>query len=187
MRTTAASLLVLSVLFTGCKGKTPPNTTADVVTPAAPSQRSVAPEMVHLRLVDNFKRVNFETDSAILDTDSKKIITDNADIMRDHPFVEIIVIGHADERGTDAYNRELGEERAHAVRDAMVAEGIDADRIHIASHGENHDLVDTDSLRAWSLDRRAEFVVLSDPFDQVDGTIDNRDRGPERDYELRVE
>ena len=75
----------------------------------------------------------------------------------------IRVEGHCDERGTEEYNRSLGERRALAVREYLVRAGVSADRIDTISHGEDKPAVPGHSEAAWSKNRRAEFKLLQPP------------------------
>jgi peptidoglycan-associated lipoprotein len=73
------------------------------------------------------------------------------------------VEGHCDERGTEEYNRSLGERRALAAREYLVRAGVPADRLDTISHGEDKPAVPGHNEAAWSKNRRAEFVLLQPP------------------------
>ena len=73
--------------------------------------------------------------------------------------VTIAVEGHADERGTRDYNLALGERRANAVRDFMIALGVDPNRISTISYGKERPAVLGSNEEAWAQNRRAVFVV----------------------------
>jgi len=75
----------------------------------------------------------------------------------------IRVEGHCDERGTEEYNRSLGERRALAVREYLVRAGVPANRIDTISHGEDKPAVPGHNEAAWSKNRRAEFKLLQPP------------------------
>lgn len=72
----------------------------------------------------------------------------------------IIIEGHCDERGTEEYNRSLGERRAQSIREIMVRMGVDASRIHTISYGEDVPVDSGKNEAAWSKNRRGEFVLL---------------------------
>ncbi len=74
---------------------------------------------------------------------------------------QLVIEGHCDNRGSDAYNRVLGESRAIIVRDYLVALGVNISRIHTLSYGEDKPADSGTSERAYANNRRAEFVVLS--------------------------
>jgi peptidoglycan-associated lipoprotein len=71
------------------------------------------------------------------------------------------VEGHCDERGTNEYNLALGDRRAKAVRDALVAVGVPSSRIDLISYGEEKPLCKEQSEECWAKNRRAHFVVLT--------------------------
>jgi peptidoglycan-associated lipoprotein len=72
----------------------------------------------------------------------------------------LIIAGFTDERGTEEYNRGLGEKRAQAVRDALISQGIGAGRIQTVSFGEEMPADSGSSEAAWAKNRRAEFGVV---------------------------
>jgi len=74
---------------------------------------------------------------------------------------QLVIEGHCDNRGSDAYNRALGESRAIIVRDYLVALGVNFNRIHTLSYGEDKPVDTGTSERAYANNRRAEFVLLS--------------------------
>lgn len=76
---------------------------------------------------------------------------------------QLVIEGHCDNRGSEAYNRALGESRAITVRDYLVALGVNHSRIHTLSYGEDKPADTGTSERAYANNRRAEFVVLSPP------------------------
>lgn len=72
----------------------------------------------------------------------------------------IIIAGFTDERGTEEYNRGLGEKRAQAVREALISMGVSGGRIQTVSFGEEMPADPGSGESAWSLNRRAEFGVV---------------------------
>ena len=68
--------------------------------------------------------------------------------------------GHCDERGTEEYNRALGERRALAVREVLVRLGVSANRVSTESWGEDMPAVEGENEQAYSKNRRGEFVIL---------------------------
>jgi peptidoglycan-associated lipoprotein len=72
----------------------------------------------------------------------------------------LIIAGFTDERGTEEYNRGLGEKRAQAVRDALIAGGVSAGRIQTVSFGEEMPADSGNNETAWARNRRAEFGVV---------------------------
>jgi peptidoglycan-associated lipoprotein len=79
--------------------------------------------------------------------------------MNEHPGVALTIEGHCDERGTREYNLALGERRANAVRDYLVALGISGNRLGTISYGKERPAVPGSNESAWAQNRRGVFVV----------------------------
>jgi TolA-binding protein/outer membrane protein OmpA-like peptidoglycan-associated protein len=100
---------------------------------------------------------HFATDSwQILAQDSASLRAD-AESLKVHPDVEVAIVGHCDPRASEEYNRELGLKRAQAVRDFLVAAGVESGRITVRSEGEGRP-ISTKPDEYW-LDRRVEFEL----------------------------
>ncbi len=103
----------------------------------------------------------FDYDAYNIRGDARSALEANADWLRQNPSSTIQIEGHCDERGTIEYNLALGEKRAAAVRKYLQRLGIDASRISTISYGEERPASSGTGESAWSANRRAEFVVLS--------------------------
>jgi peptidoglycan-associated lipoprotein len=73
---------------------------------------------------------------------------------------KLLIEGHCDERGTEEYNRSLGERRALALREALAKMGIDPMRIRTISYGKDKPVDPASTAEAWAKNRRGEFVLL---------------------------
>jgi peptidoglycan-associated lipoprotein len=73
----------------------------------------------------------------------------------------LLIEGHCDERGTEEYNRALGERRALALRDYLINLGIGAERIRTISYGKDKPVDQGHDDTAWSKNRRGEFLLLT--------------------------
>ena len=104
-------------------------------------------------------RVLFDYDSASLDSSSKILLDAQSRFLRANTDLNFIVEGHCDERGTREYNLALGEQRATAVRDYLVIQGIDPDRIKVISYGKEKPAVFGSNGMAWSKNRRAVTII----------------------------
>ena len=104
-------------------------------------------------------RVLFDYDSASLDSSSKILLDAQSRFLRANTDLNFIVEGHCDERGTREYNLALGEQRATAVRDYLVIQGIDPDRIKVISYGKEKPAVIGSNGMAWSKNRRAVTII----------------------------
>jgi len=72
----------------------------------------------------------------------------------------IIIAGFTDDRGTEEYNRSLGEKRAESVREALIGKGLKADAIQTVSFGKEMPVDSGEDDAAWAKNRRAEFGVV---------------------------
>ena len=104
-------------------------------------------------------RVLFDYDSAKLDSSAKIMLDAQSRFLRANTDMNFIVEGHCDERGTREYNLALGEQRATAVRDYLVINGIDPDRIKVISYGKEKPAVVGSNGMAWSKNRRAVTTI----------------------------
>ena len=105
--------------------------------------------------------INFKFDKATITPKSFPILDNAVKVLRDYPEVKIEIQGHTDSKGKPAYNQDLSQRRADAVRDYFIAKGIDADRLTSVGYGEDVPIADnrTDSGRAKN--RRTEFKLLN--------------------------
>jgi peptidoglycan-associated lipoprotein len=105
--------------------------------------------------------VHFDFDSSVVKSSEKGNVDAVAAYMKTAgPGVALLIEGHCDERGTEEYNRSLGERRAQALRDALIADGVDGSRITTRSFGEDQPVDPGHNEAAWAKNRRGEFVVL---------------------------
>lgn len=107
--------------------------------------------------------VHFAYDSSVVRSDDKANVAAVADYLKANASAAVQVDGHCDERGTDEYNRSLGERRALAIREALVALGVEAGRVDTVSFGRDHPIDLGHSDAAHAKNRRGEFVVLTAP------------------------
>lgn len=75
----------------------------------------------------------------------------------------LIIEGNCDERGSEEYNRALGERRAIAIKDYLQAKGISADRMKTISYGEDKPAVEGHTPEAWAKNRRGDLVAATRP------------------------
>lgn len=102
--------------------------------------------------------VFFDFDKSILRPDAKATLDKNIEWMQANSDIRVVVEGHCDERGTNEYNLALGERRANAVKDYLVAGGIASNRIETISYGEERPFVLGHDESAWKWNRRGHFV-----------------------------
>lgn len=100
-------------------------------------------------------RIFYDTDSSTVREDGRQTLNRQAEWLKKYSNYQITIEGHCDERGTREYNLALGERRANAARQYLIAQGIPASRIKTVSYGkERPDPVGSDEA-AWARNRRA--------------------------------
>jgi outer membrane protein OmpA-like peptidoglycan-associated protein len=105
-------------------------------------------------------RVHFYVNSFVIRKVSYPLLTRLAKLIADHPeYVHVSVEGHADDRGPDNFNQKLSEDRARAVMEFLVKQGISQERLSSMGFGSTRPLVDKKSEYALLLNRRVEFTV----------------------------
>lgn len=105
------------------------------------------------------ERVHFEFDESAITDEAAETLRRKAEILQEYPQWQITIEGHCDERGSLEYNQALGMRRAQATRDYLVSLGLDASRFRTVSYGEERPLREASNETAWSMNRRAEFVI----------------------------
>jgi peptidoglycan-associated lipoprotein len=104
-------------------------------------------------------RVLFATDSVQVGGDQRPILARQAEWLNRYRQVQVTIEGHADERGTREYNLALGQRRANAARDLLVADGVASTRIQTISYGKDRPVELGSNQTAWAQNRRAVTVV----------------------------
>ena len=109
-----------------------------------------------------FASVYFDFDSAKIRPSEVSKLEAVASRLKSNPNTKLVVEGHCDERGTAEYNRALGERRAQAAREKLVALGVDASRITTISYGKDKPADPGHDEAAWAKNRRCEFAVVKE-------------------------
>ncbi|WP_438996333.1 peptidoglycan-associated lipoprotein Pal [Candidatus Puniceispirillum sp.] len=103
--------------------------------------------------------VYFDFDSSVLSYDAQVTLSRQSAFLQLNPEAVVVIEGHADERGTREYNLALGDRRASAARDFLLAKGIDAARIRTVSYGKERPAMLGSSEESWAKNRRAATVL----------------------------
>jgi len=105
--------------------------------------------------------VSFDFDRANVKSSEASKVQEVANRFRsEDPNTDLLVEGHCDERGTEEYNRSLGERRALAIRELLVSLGVPAERVHTLSFGKDKPADPGHNEAAWSKNRRGEFILV---------------------------
>lgn len=153
-RRAVAIALCAVIAVAGCarQGSQLPNNANDLGLGAAPGSTQDF-------TVNVGDRVFFDTDSSAIRADAQTTLTRQAQWLNQYPNYTITIEGHADERGTRAYNLALGARRAAAARDFLSARGVNRSRINTISYGKERPVATCDDISCWSQNRRAVTVL----------------------------
>ncbi len=104
------------------------------------------------------KDVYFDYDKADVRSSEQASIQADIAFLQQHSNISFTVEGHCDERGSTEYNLALGDNRASAVKNALVAGGISADRIKTISYGKEKPFCSESNEQCWQQNRRGHLV-----------------------------
>ena len=104
--------------------------------------------------------IHFAFDSAAIKKSEQSNLETVATALKSSATDKLLIEGNCDERGTDEYNRALGERRALAAREALAKLGVSADRVRTLSNGKDKPADTSHEESAWAKNRRDEFILL---------------------------
>ena len=119
-----------------------------------------AQEILEQKFLKIGTTVYFDFDKSTLNSDALAVLIEQAGFLKNYPYTKIIIEGHCDERGTREYNLALGDRRAAAARDFLVANGIDDKRINLISYGKEKPFKDNlliDEIISMTYPQVADF------------------------------
>ena len=144
----------------------PPPTSVEPPLRVVPPDSNIAGARGDLANYDQ-DRTLFALNTVLFDYDRSVVkpayitkIQEAAVLLKGMPSNRVLIEGHCDERGTEEYNRALGERRALAVREQLVRAGVNSDRIFTLSFGKDRAAQLGHDESSWSKNRRGEFVLL---------------------------
>ncbi len=103
--------------------------------------------------------VYFSSDSSDLTPEAEQTLLQQAKWLQQYPQHQVMVEGHADERGTREYNLALGARRAQSVRNFLARQGVQHARMRTISYGKERPVAVCDDISCWSQNRRAQTVL----------------------------
>lgn len=165
-RVLLVSLMSVAVLA-GCSKKVKEEAPAPAPAPTetAPTQTPVAtgygPNDLDTDACLRQRVVYFDLDQDSLKPEFQAIMSCHAKYLRDRPSSRITLQGHADERGSRAYNQGLGERRGNAVNSALQAAGGSAAQLTVVSYGEERPVCTDSGEACWAQNRRVEIVYTA--------------------------
>lgn len=105
--------------------------------------------------------VLFDYNRASLKSGAQQNLYRLVTFLKEHPEQNVLIEGHTDSKGSESYNRELAADRAQAVRDLLIGNGIGAERITASGYGESYPLATNDTVAGRQQNRRVEIVLPS--------------------------
>jgi len=127
--------------------------------PPAAVRPATPPKPAEFSPTAALKDVHFDFDRSDIRPGVAKILDSNAIWLRAHPGAQVLVEGHADERGTNEYNLALGDRRAKVTMNYLIGQGIQANRFVTVSFGEERPVCTAHEEGCWGKNRRAHFLV----------------------------
>jgi len=134
---------------------TPPTTTGNVDGAVVPGSDA------DFRRSVSSNTILFGLDQTDIDPQARAILDSQAAWLQRYPQIRATIEGHADERGTREYNLGLGDRRANAAKNYLVARGIDPSRLTTISYGKERPVALGSDESSWAQNRRAVTIVLN--------------------------
>ena len=127
-----------------------------VTTPPPPPPKPSATE--EELFAQNVRDIFFDYDKYDIRADQAGAVQADAQFLNQHSHINFTVEGHCDERGSTEYNLALGDNRANAVKNALVQAGVSASRIKTISYGKEKPFCTESNEQCWQQNRRGHFV-----------------------------
>lgn len=109
--------------------------------------------------------INFASDKAEIPDVNKPLLDRAAKIMKEVPDMKLMIIGHTDKTASSEYNMKLSQERANAVKDYLVSQGVEAEKLMTKGMGEKDPIADNSTEQGKFRNRRIEFTVYDENMD----------------------
>lgn len=164
------TLLTAVLALTACSSapkKAEETGTAAPTTTSAPASSSASSQPVAQPAYDPLKDPNhalakrsvyFDFDDFQVKDQFKSVVSTHADFLSKNQGRQIVIEGHADERGSSEYNLALGQKRAEAVRRSLEVLGVAGKQMEAVSFGEEKPRAQGSNEAAWAENRRADIV-----------------------------
>ncbi|HSZ63076.1 MAG TPA: peptidoglycan-associated lipoprotein Pal [Terriglobales bacterium] len=106
----------------------------------------------------NVKDIYFDYDRANLRSDDAPIVQNDEAFLVQHSSIKVLVEGHCDDRGSEEYNIALGASRAESAKQALIQQGVSAERIRTVSYGKEKPFCTQDNEQCWQQNRVDHFA-----------------------------
>jgi len=125
----------------------------------SPGSESVAESAAALESEPVLADILFDLDRYTIRADARSVLDTNAHVINNLSDKSVVIEGHCDERGTQAYNLVLGEKRAKSTKHYLEDLGVPAAKLKIISYGEVRPVCHQREERCWQKNRRAHFTI----------------------------
>jgi outer membrane protein OmpA-like peptidoglycan-associated protein len=130
-------------------------------------------------LIVNMSDVLFDTGKYTLKPNTQIALAKVSGILQSYPGLKLQVEGYTDSTGTTELNQKLSDNRAGAVRDFLVAQGVSPDNIAATGYGESNPVADNNTAAGRQKNRRVQLVVSGDAIGLHEGSPSAADAGPD--------
>lgn len=134
---------------------------AAAATASAPAPDVLSQDLDRLNRSGYLKDAFFDYDRSELRDDARKALAADSEWLKMYPSVRILVEGHCDERGTEAYNLALGERRAQAAEEYLAALGVSSSRVKVVSYGKERPFCTEATDPCYQENRRGHVVITA--------------------------
>lgn len=162
--------------------------------PCGEQPRVASPSLPTPTMVEVQKRieklphfVHFALDSAKIIPSSAKVLNQIAEVMRLYPQISVDLSGHADKRGSEAYNLGLSQRRARAVYDYLIAAGVDRDRVRWEYYGKSRPRVADETIAGFARNRCVIFTYTASSIVEVEAEPQEGDLQIEKERQRQKE
>jgi peptidoglycan-associated lipoprotein len=152
---TPSASTTYTLVAKGPGGTNEANARVTVTTPVASATPSPTDEDLFRR---NVKDVFFDYDKYAIRPDEAPVVQNDEGFLAQHPSIKVLVEGHCDDRGSEEYNIALGTSRAESVKQALVQQGVSADRVRTISYGKEKPFCTEDNEQCWQQNRVDHFA-----------------------------
>lgn len=129
--------------------------------PVAAREDVLSEDLATLNRKGYLKDVYFDFDQATLRDDARASLASDATWLERYPSTRILIEGHCDDRGTEAYNLALGDRRANAAREYLASLGVQGTRVQVVSYGKERPFCEQQTEGCWQENRRGHVVVTA--------------------------
>ncbi len=113
------------------------------------------------------QKIYFQTAKAIIRPRSFPVLDEIVQVLKDNSWIRLRIEGHTDSVGPAEYNLRLSQKRANAVRNYLIAHGIDPSRLEAVGYGESRPIAPNTTPEGRAKNRRVEFVIISHSFEET--------------------